>query len=42
MIDEGLGIQAIDQALKKKGFPVGPISLLDEVGLDIAAHVTES
>ena len=32
----------IDKALIKKGFPVGPISLLDEVGLDIAAHVAES
>ncbi len=42
MLDEGLAIDAVDKALKKKGFPVGPISLLDEVGLDIAAHVTES
>ncbi len=42
MIDEGVDIAVIDKALKKKGFPVGPIALLDEVGLDIAAHVTES
>ena len=42
MIDEGLDIEAVDRSLNKKGFPVGPISLLDEVGLDIAAHVTES
>lgn len=42
MIDEGLAFDVIDKALVKKGFPVGPISLLDEVGLDIAAHVTES
>lgn len=42
MIDEGLAIEAVDKALVKKGFPVGPIALLDEVGLDIAAHVTES
>ncbi|MBT5508045.1 MAG: fatty acid oxidation complex subunit alpha FadJ, partial [Flammeovirgaceae bacterium] len=35
-------IETVDRSLKKKGFPVGPISLLDEVGLDIAAHVTES
>ena len=42
MLDEGIAIEAIDRSLKKKGFPVGPISLLDEVGLDIAAHVTES
>ncbi len=42
MLDEGLEIEMVDRSLKKKGFPVGPISLLDEVGLDIAAHVTES
>ena len=42
MLDEGIAIDAVDRSLKKKGFPVGPISLLDEVGLDIAAHVTES
>ena len=42
MVDEGIAIEAIDKALKKKGFPVGPITLLDQVGLDIAAHVTES
>jgi len=42
MADEGVALDAIDKALIKKGFPVGPISLLDEVGLDIAAHVAES
>jgi 3-hydroxyacyl-CoA dehydrogenase/enoyl-CoA hydratase/3-hydroxybutyryl-CoA epimerase len=42
MADEGIALDAIDKALIKKGFPVGPISLLDEVGLDIAAHVAES
>lgn len=42
MADEGVALDVIDRALIKKGFPVGPISLLDEVGLDIAAHVAES
>ncbi len=42
MIDEGLEVSFIDKALAKKGFPVGPISLLDQVGLDIAAHVVGS
>ncbi len=42
MADEGVALDKIDKALIKKGFPVGPISLLDEVGLDIAAHVAES
>ncbi|MEM6804274.1 MAG: 3-hydroxyacyl-CoA dehydrogenase NAD-binding domain-containing protein [Bacteroidota bacterium] len=42
MLEEGLAIEDVDRALKKKGFPVGPITLLDQVGLDVAAHVTES
>jgi 3-hydroxyacyl-CoA dehydrogenase / enoyl-CoA hydratase / 3-hydroxybutyryl-CoA epimerase len=36
MLDEGVAIDAIDDALTKFGFPVGPITLVDEVGLDIA------
>ena len=37
MLDEGVAIEAIDRALLDFGFPVGPVTLLDEVGLDIAA-----
>ncbi len=36
MLDDGVAIEAIDGALLDFGFPVGPITLLDEVGLDIA------
>ena len=36
LLDEGVAIDAIDRALVEFGFPVGPITLLDEVGLDIA------
>jgi 3-hydroxyacyl-CoA dehydrogenase/enoyl-CoA hydratase/3-hydroxybutyryl-CoA epimerase len=36
MLDEGVAIEEIDRALLDFGFPVGPITLLDEVGLDIA------
>ncbi len=42
MADEGVALEAIDKAFLKKGFPVGPITLLDQVGLDIAAHVTDT
>ncbi len=42
MLDEGLAIDTVDKALVKKGFPVGPITVADQVGLDIVAHVTES
>lgn len=39
LLTEGLSIQAIDKALTSWGWPVGPIALLDEVGIDVAAHV---
>jgi 3-hydroxyacyl-CoA dehydrogenase/enoyl-CoA hydratase/3-hydroxybutyryl-CoA epimerase len=36
LLDEGVAVDAIDKAMGKFGFPVGPINLIDEVGLDIA------
>ena len=36
LLDEGVPVEAIDRAMLAWGFPVGPITLLDEVGLDIA------
>ena len=39
MLEEGAQIEALDQAMKKKGMPVGPIALMDEVGIDVGAHV---
>jgi 3-hydroxyacyl-CoA dehydrogenase/enoyl-CoA hydratase/3-hydroxybutyryl-CoA epimerase len=36
LLDEGAAIEAVDRALVEFGFPVGPITLIDEVGLDIA------
>ena len=35
-------VKKIDEAMKIFGFPVGPITLIDEVGLDIAQHVQET
>ncbi|MEZ4365744.1 MAG: fatty acid oxidation complex subunit alpha FadJ [Kofleriaceae bacterium] len=37
VLAEGAPIEAIDAALVAFGFPVGPIKLVDEVGLDVAA-----
>jgi 3-hydroxyacyl-CoA dehydrogenase / enoyl-CoA hydratase / 3-hydroxybutyryl-CoA epimerase len=39
LLDEGAAIESIDAALVDFGFPVGPITLLDEVGIDIGGHV---
>ena len=35
LLEEGVPIDAIDKAMTRYGFPVGPITLLDEVGLDV-------
>ncbi|MFP2769518.1 fatty acid oxidation complex subunit alpha FadJ [Oceanisphaera sp. KMM 10153] len=37
---EGEPIEAIDNALLDYGFPVGPMTLLDEVGIDVAAKIS--
>lgn len=39
---EGLPVPTIDRALKDWGMPMGPVELLDEIGLDIGLHVLES
>jgi 3-hydroxyacyl-CoA dehydrogenase/enoyl-CoA hydratase/3-hydroxybutyryl-CoA epimerase len=39
LLDEGAAIEAIDRALTAFGFPVGPITLFDEVGIDVGGKV---
>jgi len=36
---EGAAVEDIDRALVEFGFPVGPMQLLDEVGIDVGAKV---
>lgn len=38
-LTEGEPIERIDDALVKFGFPVGPIRLLDEVGIDVGTRI---
>ena len=39
LLDDGASIDAIDRALVDWGFPVGPLTLLDEVGIDVAGKI---
>ena len=36
LVEEGVPIELVDRAMTEWGFPVGPVALLDEVGLDVA------
>ena len=42
MLEEGIAIDHIDEALTNFGWPVGPITLIDEVGLDVGMHVLKT
>ncbi|WP_437938008.1 fatty acid oxidation complex subunit alpha FadJ [Sorangium sp. So ce341] len=39
LLAEGVSIEQVDRALVAWGWPVGPLALLDEVGIDVAAHI---
>jgi 3-hydroxyacyl-CoA dehydrogenase/enoyl-CoA hydratase/3-hydroxybutyryl-CoA epimerase len=39
LLEDGVSIQDIDAAMVDWGFPVGPVQLTDEVGIDVAAKV---
>jgi 3-hydroxyacyl-CoA dehydrogenase / enoyl-CoA hydratase / 3-hydroxybutyryl-CoA epimerase len=38
LLADGASIEAVDKALVNFGMPMGPIRLLDEVGLDVSRH----
>ena len=42
MLAEGESIEAIDRAMVDFGWPVGPLQLVDEVGLEVAGHAGET
>ena len=41
LIEEGASVEDVDRAMTAFGFPVGPIALLDEVGIDVGAKVAK-
>src|SRR5262249_54593279 len=41
LVQEGCRIEGVDRALTDFGMPVGPLALLDDVGLDVAAKASE-
>lgn len=39
LVSEGVELETLDKAMKSFGMPVGPITLSDEVGIDVSNHV---
>lgn len=42
LLEEGDSIEAIDRAMTEFGWPVGPLQLVDEVGLEVAGHAGDT
>ena len=42
LLEDGASIKYLDDIMKDFGFPVGPMALLDEVGIDVGAHVGDT
>ena len=41
LLAEGVPIEDIDRAMVAWGFPVGPVTLMDEVGIDVGAKIVK-
>src|SRR4029453_15656710 len=42
LVIEGVGGRIVDEAAKRFGMPVGPLELLDQIGIDIGADVAKT
>jgi 3-hydroxyacyl-CoA dehydrogenase/enoyl-CoA hydratase/3-hydroxybutyryl-CoA epimerase len=42
LVAEGMRIARVDEAMRRFGMPMGPLEVLDQVGLDVAADIAKS
>ena len=42
LVAEGMPVEVVDRVMRRFGMPMGPLELLDQVGLDVAAHVAKA
>ena len=42
LFEEGVDMEHLDDAMLDFGMPMGPLRLVDEVGLDVASHVAQT
>jgi enoyl-CoA hydratase/long-chain 3-hydroxyacyl-CoA dehydrogenase len=41
LVRDGVSLEDLDKSMKNFGMPVGPITLADEVGIDVTSHVAK-
>ena len=41
-VQQGVDPTKLNEAMKDFGYPVGPVALLDEVGIDVTCHVMKN
>jgi len=41
LVEDGAAVDEVDRAMTAFGFPVGPVALIDEVGIDVGAKVSK-
>lgn len=41
LVRDGVSLEKLDKAVKDFGMPVGPVTLADEVGIDVTSHVAK-
>ena len=42
LVAEGMPVPRVDEAMKRFGMLMGPLEVIDEIGLDVAAHVART
>jgi 3-hydroxyacyl-CoA dehydrogenase/enoyl-CoA hydratase/3-hydroxybutyryl-CoA epimerase len=42
LVSQGVAADGIDHSMRRFGMPMGPLELLDQVGLDVAAHIARA
>jgi len=42
LVSQGVPMDGIDQAMRRFGMPMGPFELMDQVGIDVAAHIARA
>ena len=41
MMEEGIPMERIDRVIKRFGMPMGPVELMDEIGIDVGSKVAK-